>query len=549
MARVDSLFELIRSLTKSEKRYFKLFAAMQGKEKNYLLLFDAIDAQEVYDEEALKERFRSEKFVRQFSVAKNYLRGLIMKSLRLYHSESTNGYKIREMLMDVEILADKRLTAQARKLATKAAELADRFDKPSLQLEALVRRHGLEIDTTMTPEGLDRMAAEQHAVVERLANLVDYGILVYRAGRVASRGNRVRTPEQIAELDSVMSDPLLASESEALSFRAWMRYHWIHAANHNARGEWEESLRHISAELDALESDPELLREHISVYLAAVSNTLLIVEKLGDRARFDAVLEKFHRQAESAVSGLKRRSRQEGWIFSYFYTRLVGFYMRDAEYEKAIALIPEIERGMKRFGVFIDDLYRLHLRLHLASLHFANRHYVRALDECNQILHDRRRREGDGIRHTAQLLSLLAHYELGHQTLLKHLLVATRRDLRVDNALHGVESLMLDLLDRLIRLKSAAGRTNALVAARDRLLVMNDDLLEAGALHEFGFIDWIESAIQGKTFVAIARERRIVESPWMQPVPQPQPLPAAATAEKNVVRRKRDGESPRVSVG
>src|SRR5690606_18709603 len=51
MARIDPLFELVRSLTKSEKRYFKLFAQMQGKDKKYLLLFDAIDRLEEYDED------------------------------------------------------------------------------------------------------------------------------------------------------------------------------------------------------------------------------------------------------------------------------------------------------------------------------------------------------------------------------------------------------------------------------------------------------------------------------------------------------------------
>ena len=42
----EALFELIHSMTKSEKRYFKLLSSRHaiGGESNYTLLFDKIDA-------------------------------------------------------------------------------------------------------------------------------------------------------------------------------------------------------------------------------------------------------------------------------------------------------------------------------------------------------------------------------------------------------------------------------------------------------------------------------------------------------------------------
>ena len=39
----DHLILLIQSLTKAEKRYFRLYANLQSGEKNYLLLFDLIN--------------------------------------------------------------------------------------------------------------------------------------------------------------------------------------------------------------------------------------------------------------------------------------------------------------------------------------------------------------------------------------------------------------------------------------------------------------------------------------------------------------------------
>ena len=39
----DHLIQLIQSLTKAEKRYFRLYANLQSGEKNYLFLFDLIN--------------------------------------------------------------------------------------------------------------------------------------------------------------------------------------------------------------------------------------------------------------------------------------------------------------------------------------------------------------------------------------------------------------------------------------------------------------------------------------------------------------------------
>ena len=56
----DFLHELIQSLTKSEKRYFKLLSSRHtiGEENNYILLFDFIEKQDLYDEEQLKSHFK-----------------------------------------------------------------------------------------------------------------------------------------------------------------------------------------------------------------------------------------------------------------------------------------------------------------------------------------------------------------------------------------------------------------------------------------------------------------------------------------------------------
>ena len=53
----EELFQLIKSLSKQEKRYFKLYASRHviGEKNKYVQLFDAIDKQAAYNEEKIKK--------------------------------------------------------------------------------------------------------------------------------------------------------------------------------------------------------------------------------------------------------------------------------------------------------------------------------------------------------------------------------------------------------------------------------------------------------------------------------------------------------------
>lgn len=67
MSASDSLFMLIRSMTKLEKRLFKvsLGSGKSGDSRQYIRLFDAINAQRIHDEKAIVRKFRNERYFKQ----------------------------------------------------------------------------------------------------------------------------------------------------------------------------------------------------------------------------------------------------------------------------------------------------------------------------------------------------------------------------------------------------------------------------------------------------------------------------------------------------
>jgi len=119
------LFELIKSMKKSEKRYFKLFnSTFEGKNKTNLKLFNAIDKQKDYDEAALKKQFADQSFVKHFAVVKSNLFNMILKSLRIYYDSLDERQKVNQHKENFRILVHRGLIDLARVQLDKGMKLA-----------------------------------------------------------------------------------------------------------------------------------------------------------------------------------------------------------------------------------------------------------------------------------------------------------------------------------------------------------------------------------------------------------------------------------------
>src|SRR5690606_3140650 len=130
------LFQLIKSLNKSEKRYFKL--NFPGRENtNYLMLFDAIDKQEIYHEQSIKEKFKNEKFVKQLTFTKNYLYSSILSSLISYNRSGSTEIQLTEIVIKLRILFNKGLYPQYFKALKNFKQKVWEYEKFYILLEIL----------------------------------------------------------------------------------------------------------------------------------------------------------------------------------------------------------------------------------------------------------------------------------------------------------------------------------------------------------------------------------------------------------------------------
>ena len=112
----DTLFVLIKSLSKSEKRQFKLYVGRLGvnTDAKFLALFTLLDKMRRYDERQILESGIVKKA--QLSNLKAHLYKQLLVSLRLNPAHQTMRLQLREQLDFATILYQKGLYKQSLKL-------------------------------------------------------------------------------------------------------------------------------------------------------------------------------------------------------------------------------------------------------------------------------------------------------------------------------------------------------------------------------------------------------------------------------------------------
>ena len=133
----DNLFQLIKSLTKSEKRQFKLYVGRMGSNNNakFLSLFNFLDKLDKYSEKAILVKGIVTK--QQLSNLKAHLYKQILISLRLNPSHQNIRIQIREQLDFATILYHKGLYTQSLKILDKAKSLAIANEEKNIAYEII----------------------------------------------------------------------------------------------------------------------------------------------------------------------------------------------------------------------------------------------------------------------------------------------------------------------------------------------------------------------------------------------------------------------------
>ena len=496
----NELFDLIKSLTKSEKRFFKLHSALQSGEKNYLRIFDAIDKQKVYDEEAIKKLFAKETFIRHLPSEKNHLYKLILKALRAYHSESSVSGILKQETKNIEILYQKALYVECNKLLHRAKRIARENERFYYWFELLSWEKMLLEEAYESGEftkDLDALIEEERDVIEKLRNLAAYHILYSKINYVFRSGGYVRTEEEHATVEEISDHPLIKGKNTALSRRAATICFYTQGFCYWAKRDWKTSLEKFQRVKQILDDNPLIKADLPKRYIRSLRHIINGSIELQDlkKAREHIVLLR-ELPGQPGFSGLNIESQ----VFVARYLCELRFLERSGAHVKAVALAGEIIAGMEQLGDRLHKENELEFYFALAIAHFGTGEMNKALFWLNKVLNDNEPTLRQDIFTYARLFNLVVHYELGNFDLLEYIVRSTQRFINKRQGAQQVELLLIEQVKKLARATDPVLKKSLFAQLYEQLEVLLKDPQESLVLKYFDLRAWVAAHVEGTTF-------------------------------------------------
>ena len=445
MKKQENLFRLIKSLTRTEKRYFKLQFASSGRHKNYLELFDYIDSQDTYDEKRLKHDFSGRSFLTQLHVAKNYLINLILKCLRSYHSGLSNDARLNSLIHEIEILYAKDLFNLCRDRIAKATKLAEEYEKfnylhilSGWERKLLLKVEGsfaaqVRINEVLAHESrLLQALLEQNQLWTLALNVFDY--------LDSQSDNKDNTS------NALMSQNVMQNAEGLSSIHARVLHYYILQTFHYFSGRPNEANAAVDSAIHLLEQNPKRISEDPTSYITALNNKIGVLLNVKDYELIRTTLAKIRAVPEKYQ--LSKNSAETIKFLLQTYNVELEMYRDTRDTVSGIRLIEKVKSFLRDLD-WIPDEYRLLFHYQFAYLFFLEQDYDQALHWLNRIMMSMSAGGREDILAYAQLLNLIIHYELSNWIVLRYAVDSCRRFLGKKRTLYSYERVLLRFFSKL----------------------------------------------------------------------------------------------------
>ena len=502
----DALFQLIKSLEKSEKRNFKLYITRNSSSLDLksIQLFDAMDKMEEYDEAQLLNKNKNIRKA-QLSNAKAHLYREILSSLRLIRHDENIDIQLHEQLDYARILYNKGLYLQSLKTLERIKESARMHHQDTFLLEVLFFEKTIESlhITRSMQDRADQLAGELDGTNERLrmiSQLSNLALQLYswyiRYGVARSERDEMAVQEFFEQ--NIPADLGLCQGfyEKLYQYQSFVWYAFI-------RQDFLLYYRYTQKWVDLFEKEPFMLAVETSQYIKGMHNLLGAHFDLLNDQKFRETLKQFEDFSHTDLVRNNVNNRIQ--TFVYLYISKLNQHFIDGTFTEGVSLVPYIEEKLLEYWIYLDRHRILVFYYKIACLYFGSGDYERTIDYLNKIINWKVDLRTD-LQCYSRLLHLIAHYELGNVDLLEYLTKSVYRFMAKMESLSAVEEEIFKFLRKAFavttdRLKPEFGKL------LEKLKAYEKSRFETRAFMYLDVISWLESKIAGVPVQDVIREK------------------------------------------
>jgi len=438
MKNSEHLFFLIKSLSKAEKRSFKLFtrANVQG-ENNYTILFDAIDRMQSYDHGVLIKKLKGKVDSGSISTIKVQLSNLILKSLR--HNNSINSPKAElRMYSDyLQILYEKGLYSQCKKLLNKVKGLARDYEEylaidslSILEYQIAIKESNAEnlkhyIDVTY-PE-----VKQARATNEILA---EFEVLSAKMRMLLLESTSVGGSLTEERFKSIIDDPLLKLDIDKYPLLCQVEYHTIWGHYHYTMNAQKQTYFHRKRVLELVEQGQfgeRFWLTHARFLLVSLTTFKMF-------KAFDHELELITTRINNTPANRRSATFQAELNATLHNIRFhrdldEGNFLRISDY------IDELETRYHSSNHLMDTNLKMAFYFNLSYAYLGNENYKKGLFWVNELLNSSEMKNlREDIQAHARIVNICIHYRLENYELIPSNILSTQRFLKSKNRYNAI---------------------------------------------------------------------------------------------------------------
>jgi hypothetical protein len=505
----DTLFQLIKSLEKSEKRNFKLFVKRNssGTDLKFLKVFDALDGMKEYDETTLLKKNKEIK-KQQLSNIKAHLYKQILTSLRLISDENNIDIQLHEQMAHARILFNKGLYLQSLKVLDKMKEMARAHHQLTYLQQVLFFEKKIEalFITRSMQNRADELTQESEHVNERLTVVNKLSNLSLQLYSWYIQHGHARNQKDIDGLKEYF-ERQLPKETRRDSFYEKLYLYQCYTWYAFIRQDFLQYYRYTQKWVDLFAEFPMMLAAETAMYIKGMHNLMGAHFDLLNHEKLKDAIKNFEEFTKHPLVANNENNRILTYV--YLYTAKINLCFLQGNFTKGLKLVPFLEKMLKEYGPFLDKHRVLVFYYKIACLYFGSGDNEKAIDYLNRIINEKADLRTD-LQCYARLLHLIAHYELGNFDLLEYLIKSVYRYMAKMENLSKVEEEVFVFLRRSFRVGAQALKPE-FEKLLETLRKYERNPLETRAFSYLDIISWLESRINNVNVQDVIREKYLIQ--------------------------------------
>ncbi len=512
----DSLFQLVHSLEKSEKRHFKLYIKRSSAKEDLKIvqLFDALDKMKDYDERLLLKKLPGTEKP-QLSNLKTHLYKQVLASLRLLKRTENLDLELNEQLDYARILYYKGLYLQSIKILDRVKEQAHLYHQDTILIQAISLEKKIETlhITRRIQDRADHLAFEANEVHERrkmITQLSNLALQLYSFFVKNGHSNNEKDEERIK---SFFYEHLPAKAHEYTGFYEQLYLYQSYGWYAFIRQDFLMYYRYVQKWVDLFKEQPGMITVETGHYIKGLHNLLNAHFDLRNYQKFQITLQEFEELTQSHL--VQHYDSYRIQTFVYLYTAKINQHFMLGTFKEGLSLVPYIEEKLEEFNLFLDQHRILVFNYKIATLYFGSGDYETSIDYLQRIINDQVDLRSD-LQCYARLLHLMAHYELGNFEIIESLTKSVYRFMAKMGNLTVVEEEMFKFLRASFRV-SRSKLKQELESFLHKIKHLEKNRFETRSFAYLDVISWVESKVYRKSMAEIIHSKYLSSKRRMQP--------------------------------